>query len=66
MAKIKLTAVLTATVTYEVEEGYDGCDTVADLCRHEEEAMRSDPTEFCDAAGVKFKAKVSRFKAGEK
>ena len=59
MAKIKLTAVLTATVTYEVEEGYDGCATISDLCRHEETAIRADPTEFCDVEGVKCVAKVT-------
>jgi hypothetical protein len=66
MAKVKLKAVLTATIIYEVEEDYDGCSSVADLCRHEQEAIRADPTEFCDAAGVKFMAKVSRVKAAEK
>ena len=59
MAKIKLKAVLTATVVYEVEEGYDGCTSLSELTKHEESAIRGDPTEFCDASGVKFVSKVT-------
>ncbi len=60
MAKIKLKAVLTATLTYEVDERFGGFKNVTELCRHEEEAMREDPTEFCDSGRVKFHAKVER------
>ena len=63
MAKVKLRATLTATVEYEVEEGYDGCRNVSELCRHEETAIREDPTEFCDSGNVKFVAKVERVRS---
>lgn len=66
MAKIKLKAVMIATVEYEVAEGYDGCATISDLCRHEETAIRADPTEFCDAEGVKFTAKVTAVRPAKK
>ena len=62
MAKIKLVATLTATVEYEVADDYDGCKNLSELCRHEETAIREDPTEFCDSGNVKFVAKVERAK----
>ena len=58
MAKIKLKAVLTATLVYEVEEGR--IDSVSEQCKRDEETMREDPTEFCDSGKVKFTAKVER------
>ena len=60
MAKVKLRATLTAVLEYEIEEGFDGCKNVSELCRHEETAIREDPTEFCDTGKVKFTAKVER------
>lgn len=60
MAKVKLRATLTAVVEYECEEDYDGCKNVSELCRHEETAIREDPTEFCDTGNVKVTAKVER------
>jgi hypothetical protein len=59
---VKLKAVLTATVIYECPEHYDDCETIAELCKHEQEAMRNDPTDFIDVPGVKFQAKVERVK----
>ncbi len=59
MAKIKLKAVLTATLIYEVEEGSGGLLTMKDRCRHDEESMREDPTDFCDSGRVRFTSKVT-------
>lgn len=65
MAKIKLKAVLTATLTYEVEEGRAGCASVSELCRRDEETMREDPTEFCDSGKVRFTSKVTVVRDGK-
>jgi hypothetical protein len=63
MAKVKLRAVLTVTVDYECEEDYDGCESVSQLCRHEESAIRNDPTDFCDVPSAKIEIKVERIKS---
>ena len=65
MAKIKLKAVLTATVIYEVDEAWLEGGSVADMCRREETAIREDPTEFCDSGKVKFDAKVEKAKGAK-
>lgn len=60
MADVKLRAVLTVTVDYEVPEDYDGCKNVSELCRHEESAIRNDPTDFVDVPNAKVEIKVAR------
>ncbi len=63
MAKIKLKAVLTATLVYEVEEGR--IDSVSEQCRRDEETMREDPTDFCDSGRVRFTSKVTVVRDGK-
>lgn len=60
MADVKLRATLTVTVDYEVPDDYDGCKNVSELCRHEESAIRNDPTDFCDVPKAKIEIKVAR------
>ena len=61
MAKtIKLRARLTVTVEYDVPDDYDGCKNVSEICRHEESAIRNDPTDFVDVPKAKIQIKVAR------
>ena len=60
--KIKLRATLTVTVDYDVPEGYDGCKNISELCRHEEAAIRNDPTDLIDVPKAKIVIKVERVK----
>ena len=62
MATVKLRATLTVTVEYDVPEDYDGCKNISELCRHEESAIRNDPTDFVDVPRAKLKIKVERMK----
>ena len=62
MAQVKLKATMTMTLEYECPEDYDGCESISQLCRHEEAAIRSDPTDFCDVFNAKVEVKVERVK----
>ncbi len=63
MAMVKLKATLTITVVYDCPEDYAECENVSQLCRHEEAAIRANPSDFVDAGGAKFVAKVERVTA---
>ncbi len=63
MANVKLRAMLVVTVDYDVPEDYDGCENISQLCRHEETAIRNDPTDFCDVPNAKVEIKVERRKS---
>ena len=60
--KIKLKATLTVTVVYDVPEDYDGCESISQLCRHEEAAIRNDPTDFVDVPKAKIEITVEKVK----
>lgn len=60
IGKVKLKATLTVTVEYECPADYDGCENISQLCRHEESAIRNDPTDFCDVPNAKIEIKVAR------
>jgi len=60
MAKVKLRATLTVTVDYEVADDYDGCENLSSLIRHEETAIRNDPTDFVDVPKAKIEIKVEK------
>ena len=63
MANVKLRATLVVTVDYDVPADYDGCENISQLCRHEETAIRNDPTDFCDVPNAKMKISVERRKS---
>ena len=62
MADVKLRATLTVTVEYDVPAGYDGCNSISALCRHEEAAIRNDPSDFVDVPRAKLKVEVVKVK----
>lgn len=62
MANVRLKATLKVTVEYDCPDDYDGCETISQLCRHEESAIRNDPTDFCDVPKAKIEIKVERIK----
>ena len=53
---------MTVIVEYEVAEGYDGCTSISALCRHEESAIRNDPTDLIDVPKAKIGIVVERVK----
>ncbi len=61
--KVKLRAVLQATLEYEVDEDYDGCESISELCRHEMSCMKADPTDMVDHDNAKIIVKVVQVKA---
>ena len=63
MANIKLKATLTVTVEYDVPDDYDGCGSVSEICRHEETAIRNDPSDFVDVPSAKMEILVERVTA---
>ena len=60
---VKLRATLKVTLEYDCPADYDGCENVSQLCRHEESAIRNDPTDFCDITKAKVEIKVVRVTA---